>query len=238
MGSLVRSTSFCTGGYICDGGQGLNRAIQECLPEAKVQRCLVHVIANTRVNLTLNPRTMAGKSLLKLTKSLTTVKNKEAAANWLLLLQNWHANYKDLVNERTYNPEPFGRKWWYTHERLRKAYKRLEKLASTNVLFTYLETGCDNTTNKLEGGINTGIRYLLRNHRGLTINKEKLAIQWFLWSKVHKPKEATTLIRPEHYQQKPKPVKKKEEQIGPKHLDDSHQTIRYKNGGIWVNTTE
>ncbi|MFT4245593.1 MAG: transposase, partial [Micrococcaceae bacterium] len=223
---------------ICDGGQGLNRAIQECFPHTKVQRCLVHVVSNTRVNLTNNPQSDASKSLLKLARNLTKIKTKSQAIIWQQQLHKWYETYGHLIKERTINPEPFGRRWWYTHERLRRAYRRLEKLANDQVLFTYLETGCDATTNKLEGGINTGIRYLLRNHRGLNIEKQKTAVQWHLWAKTHEIKEATALIKPEHYQPKPKPVKIKQEQIGPKEIDKSYQTIRYKGGAIWANTTE
>jgi len=66
---------------ICDGGPGLHKAIRRCLPEASIQRCLVHVVANTRVDLTNNPRTDAGKSLLKLTKNITSVKTLDEAAS-------------------------------------------------------------------------------------------------------------------------------------------------------------
>jgi len=105
-------------------------------------------------------------------------------------------------------------------------------------LFTYLETSCDTTSNKLEGGINTGIRYLLRHHRGLTPAKEKLAIQWYLWAKTHNTKESKHLIQPEHYKQQPKKKQTKQEQIGPKHIDKSYETTKTKTGHTWINLYE
>ncbi len=49
--------------------------------------------------------------------------------------------------------------WWFTHDRLRKAYRLLERLSQAGTLFTYLRTeftGLDiaATTNRIEGGTN------------------------------------------------------------------------------------
>lgn len=47
-------------------------------------------------------------------------------------------------------------------------------------MFTYLEHGNTRTTSPLEGGINNGIRHVLRAHRGMTEDHMKRAAEWFL----------------------------------------------------------
>ena len=46
--------------------------------------------------------------------------------------------------------------------------------------FTYVEHGNARTTSPLEGGINNGIRHVLRNHRGMIEPHMKRAAEWFL----------------------------------------------------------
>lgn len=168
---------------VTDGGAGIAKALKICWPQSRIQRCLFHIRANTITDLTRNPQSEAGKTLLALTNQLTRVKTPEDAGKWLSLLQDWHQVYRDYINEKTYSLEPGTRKWWWTHQRVRKAYKRLERLARSGYLFTWLNpkfTGLDiqRTTSSLEGGVNAAIRRLLNAHRGLSEPHMKTAIEW------------------------------------------------------------
>ena len=80
-----------------------------------------------------------------------------------------------------------------THERLLKAQKSLSLLIKEGTLFTYLnkdliaEMGkVPSTNNQIEGGINARLRDLLRNHRGLSIERRIKAVFW--WCYVHSPR--------------------------------------------------
>ena len=75
---------------------------------------------------------------------------------------------------------PTGKKWWYTHDRLRKAYNLLAELQRRDHLFTYLTAGGPKTTSRLEGGVNAVIKQTLRLHRGMTIEHQKRAAEWVL----------------------------------------------------------
>ena len=47
------------------------------------------------------------------------------------MLNNWHCKYETLIKEKTINKEyikGINKKWWYTHQRLRSSYYKLEKL--------------------------------------------------------------------------------------------------------------
>ena len=95
---------------------------------------------------------------------------------WRLKLEAWGQAHGHLTKERTYD----GHRWWFTHDRLRKAWQLLSRLTHDGTLFTYVEYGNSRTTSPLEGGINNGIRHVLRTHRGMTENHMKRAAEWLL----------------------------------------------------------
>lgn len=161
---------------VCDGGTGIASAVRRTWPETKIQRCMFHVQMNVRRYLTLNPRSDAGRRLRKLSLALSRVRDADDAIAWHLKLEAWWQAYGHLTKERTYD----GRKWWFTHDRLRKAWQLLSRLARDGHLFTYIDYGNARTTSPLEGGINNGIRHVLRTHRGMTEAHMKRAAEWFL----------------------------------------------------------
>lgn len=164
------------GVVVCDGGTGIASAIRRTWPETKTQRCLFHVQMNIRRYLTMNPRTDAGRRLRALSLELSDVHEPDEAIAWRLKLEAWWQAHGPLTKERSYD----GRKWWFTHDRLRKAWQLLSRLTHDGTLFTYIDYGNARTTSPLEGGINNGIRHVLRTHRGMTEKHMKRAAEWFL----------------------------------------------------------
>lgn len=65
----------------------------------------------------------------------------------------------------------------------------LVKLINKNLLFTYLDESlefeCPATNNRIEGGVNAQLRAMLRNHRGLSIERRIKAVFW--WCYMHSP---------------------------------------------------
>lgn len=118
---------------------GLRGAESAC----NVQRCLVHVLRNTRVDLTNRPKSEAGRALLRLARRLTKISTVDGAANWLAELNAWHGEHGDYLKERTTaKQDPAharGRKWWWTHERLRRACFRLVRLNRAGMLFAFCD---------------------------------------------------------------------------------------------------
>jgi hypothetical protein len=176
---------------VCDGQKGVLLAIARCWPKARVQRCIFHVWQNIRTKLSLHPQTEAGVELLELTRELLRgIPTNEGALAWQQKLTDWEKCYGGLIRERTnvVKPRPGQRKWWYTHGRLRSAYKQLEKLLRDNQLFTYLDTTLTDQpiprmTNYLEGGINSQIRTRLKNHRGLNQIHAQRLTDWYLYGR-------------------------------------------------------
>lgn len=177
---------------VCDGGTGLPSAVRAVWPETRTQRCLFHVQMNIRRHLTMNPRTDAGRRLRALSLELSDVHDADQVIAWRLKLEAWWQAYGHLTKERSYD----GRKWWFTHDRLRKAWQLLSRLTRDGTLFTYVDYGNSRTTSPLEGGINNGIRHLLRAHRGMTEDHMKRAAEWFLTLHEIPLERAHELIQP------------------------------------------
>ncbi len=75
------------------------------------------------------------------------------------------------------------------HERLVKARRSLARLINASTLFAYLdkdliESGSlPSTNNRIEGGVSARLRAMLRDHRGLSIERRIKAIFW--WCCMH-----------------------------------------------------
>lgn len=130
-----------------DGAKGGLSAVRDLWENegTKVQRCLIHINRNNTDDLTLRPKTNAGIALKALSKRLLKINSLEQAAQWEQLLHDFHNQYGQYLKERTHaadNPQlarALGKKWWYTHDRDRRVYFCLARLARQGTLFTYLD---------------------------------------------------------------------------------------------------
>jgi len=230
---------------VIDGGSGLASALRACWPDTRVQRCLVHVQRGVRNYLTTRPRTDAGRALRVLSLALTRIHTVEEAARWQVRLHAWHQAYGSLINARTYLKQVDIRPawarphatWWFTHERLRKAYRLLARLTREGVLFTYLEPDLEDlrissTTNRIEGGTNHPIKDLLRRHRGMTSEHQRRAVEWWCYLNSPDPRAARDLIKAEHYTPVPARQQQSEEPDGPAAYD----TVTTAEEGLWTRT--
>ncbi len=137
---------------------------------------------------TSRPNTAAGVELYMLAKDLLKIKSRKESRIWVERFVEWTKKYQDFLSEMTTDEN--GRKR-PTHERILKAERSLLKLIRENTLFTYLDEELKNdfsapaTNNRIEGGINSRLREMLRNHRGLSIERRIKAIYW--WCYMHSP---------------------------------------------------
>nr|WP_263862673.1 IS1249 family transposase [Bifidobacterium platyrrhinorum] len=194
---------------VCDGGRGCLAAVEARWRGVRVQRCLVHVLRNTRVDLTNKPKSEAGKALLRLARGLTKVRTADGAAIWLKDLNAWHAEHGSYLKERTTaKQDPMranGRKWWWTHERLRRAYFRLVKLNRDGMLFAFCDPdivrdgdSLPSTTNQLEGGVNAIVKRMLDHHRGLSEAHMKRCCEWAVYMLTEHP-DPESFVAPAHW---------------------------------------
>ena len=137
------------------------RGSKEVFSDKVVQICQYHQQQIIQRYLTIRPKTQAGQELKILADSLTRTSEGLFSES----LTAWHNRWEVFLKERSHAPD--GKHWWYTHKRLRSAYRSLK----TNLpcLFSYLrypELHIPNTNNSLEGYFSR-IKQLLNNHHGL-----------------------------------------------------------------------
>ena len=173
---------------VSDGGTGFQKALKKAWPGAEHQRCLFHVFCQVKRYTTGRPNTVAGTELLSLARDLLGIKKTAEAQRRVKRITDWIQKYQDFLAEMTIDEYRHKRP---THERLLKAERSLLRLIREETLFTYLneelpaECKVPSTNNLIEGGVNARLREMLRNHRGLSIERRIKAVFW--WCYMHSP---------------------------------------------------
>ena len=174
---------------VSDGGPGFRKALKKVWPNARLQRCIFHVFCQVRRYTTTRPRTLAGAQLYMLARDLLEIKTLKKAEKWVSRFESWAMKHKEFLKEMTMDDRGVMR---HTHERLIKAKTSLISLIKSGNLFTYLKEADEfpspypATNNLIEGGVNAQLRAMLRNHRGLSVERRIKAVFW--WCYMHSPK--------------------------------------------------
>ena len=180
---------------VSDGGTGFLKALKKAWPKTKLQRCTFHAFCQVKRYTTTRSRSAAGIELYGLAKELLYINNKEVAVKWVHILQQWRMKHRVFLAEQTREPNGTLRP---THERLLKAESSLIKLIKSNTLFTYLEPFefvCPATNNRIEGAINAQLRAMLRNHRGMSIERRIKAVFWWCYMHTKKPLSPKEILK-------------------------------------------
>ena len=183
---------------VTDGGSGFQKARRQLWPEARVQRCTFHAFEQVKRYTTTRPRTQAGVDLYALAKELLKVEDPGQAAAWLAAYASWCATYDGFLREETTNDE--GRTF-LTHERLVKARNSLTALVRQGTLFTYVDPGLTETlgalpaTNNAAESLNAQLRSMLREHRGLSLERRVKAIYWWCYMHTECPLPAAEILK-------------------------------------------
>lgn len=184
---------------ISDGGTGFNKALKNTWSNSIHQRCLFHVFSQIRRYTTSNPRTLAGIELYMIAKDLLHIQSKEEANIWIEKFKSWRQRYDEFLSQMSYDENGSSRP---THEKLLKAERSMAKLVKDKTLFNYLneklkkdigEIPC--TNNKIEGGVNARLRAMLRNHRGLSLERRIKAVFWWCYTHSPEPLSASEILK-------------------------------------------
>ena len=173
---------------VSDGGDGFAKALRETWPRTRHQRCVFHAFSQVRRCTTSRPKTPAGVELYGLAKALLSIATLREADGWVQALlarsERWGSFLAETSVDESGRTRP-------THERLVQARRSLVRLVNAGTLFTYLDpalTGSGptpSTNNSIGGGVNARLRAMLRDHRGLSIERRLKAIFW--WCYMHSP---------------------------------------------------
>lgn len=151
----------------------------------------------------------AGRELPGLARRLVRATTADEAAAWLKELNDRHGRHDDHLKERTVaKQDPMharGRKWWRTHERLRRAYFRLVRPNRAGVLFAFRDPAVlkgggplPSMTNQLEGGVNAVAKRALDHHRGSSEEHMRRCREWAVYMLAERP-GPMALVTPEHW---------------------------------------
>lgn len=183
---------------VTDGGSGFRKACRQLWPNTRVQRCTFHAFEQVKRYTTTRPRTQAGVDLYALAKELLKVETSEQAAAWVAAYAGWCATYEGFLREETTNDE--GRTF-LTHERLVKARNSLTALVRQGTLFTYVDPGLAErlgalpATNNAVESTNAQLRAMLREHRGLSLERRIKAVYWWCYMHTECPMSAAEILR-------------------------------------------
>lgn len=162
-----------------DGHKSILKAIKEVLPDAKLQRCLVHIQRDCRIWLTNRPKTTAGVELKKITSVIHKISTHFELTDWLFSLRNWHEDHKDFINEKTYNMETD--RYWFTHTMVRRTFISIKRALPN--MFHYLDNPrIPKSSNSIESFFGH-LKGHLNIHRGLSYKHRKQYIMWYLYFK-------------------------------------------------------
>jgi hypothetical protein len=142
---------------VLDGRPG----VRQLFWDVPLQMCHFHQKQIVTRYLTNNPKLEAGIELKKITATLCKTNEKD----FTNALNCWQQKWSSFLKERT--TDPLTGRWFYTHKRLRSAYRSLK--INLPYLFTYQkypELNIPNTTNSLDGCF-AYLKELIRVHRGI-----------------------------------------------------------------------
>lgn len=164
--NFLESQNYVIDGVVVDGRKGVFEAL---FPKFPVQMCQFHQKQIVRRYITNSPKTSAGIALKEIVKELPN-----CGREWFeLLLDVWEFKYGQFIKERTVNPET--KRWFYTHKRVRSAYRSLRK--NLPFLFTYQKVkNMPNTTNSLDGFF-AHLKDAVSIHRGLKLHRRTKLIE-------------------------------------------------------------
>jgi hypothetical protein len=167
---LLKQQGFTIIAIVCDGRKGLIQSFAD----VPVQMCQFHQSAIMRRYLTKKPKLKAAQELMVVIDMMKQT-DKESFVGALNL---WFEKWETFLNERTTNP--ISNKSFYTHKRLRSAYRSLKN--NLTWLFTWYdhyELNIPSTTNAIDGHF-ADLKNKLRNHNGLSNERKRKFIDEFL----------------------------------------------------------
>lgn len=181
---------------VSDGSPGLAKAAAAVWPGTRIQRCTFHAANQVKRCTTLKPKLEAGVELLGIANGLKDAKDAESATAWLLGYNAWCARWDGFLKEFTVKD---GRKVW-THERLRKARRGLNRLVREGSLFAFVEMQLEHggewpSTNNAVESVNARLRDMLRHHRGMPLVHRVKAIFWWCYLHTESPLPAAEILR-------------------------------------------
>lgn len=178
MEELIAKLTVLPGAVVSDWKRGIRRAVYGTVGSVPHQRCLAHVIRQAYRLAPARSPFLATRRLRGHATVLLHVRNRAERDEWYRRMSAWGYQYGEMLTQKTIAPKVTGRRWWYTHGNLRRAWRLLT--TDHRSFFVFLDIPeLPRTTNSLEG-VNRHIGSILEVHRGLTVGYQVSLISWLL----------------------------------------------------------
>ena len=166
-------------GIISDWKGAIVTAVSNHLPDIPHQRCLIHVVREAKRLLPKNSGILAVSTLRKTALFLTKIKTQDDKRSFLSKLIEWERLFNHLLKARTTNSNPnIGKKWWYTHGNLRRAWRLLTD--DWYPFFVHLDHSLIPKDNNSLEGVNSQVKKRLGCHRGMRTSRQVSFLFWYL----------------------------------------------------------
>lgn len=142
------------------------------------QRCLAHIIRQTKRLLPKYSPFEATKRLHFIASLLIQVEKPEDSKVWQAYLQRWEKQYGYMLKEKTVGNPLIKKKWWYTHGNLRRAWRLLTH--DQDPLFIFLINPLIPKTNNSLEGVNSNLKQKLGDHRGMPVTRQASFLSWYM----------------------------------------------------------
>jgi len=171
---------------ICDGDSSITKAVGRLWKNAEIQRCLVHITRSAERKLGKRSPCRINHLFRHHIKKLHSINTIKKSQNWLNRFDELYEEHKEFIEQKTPVVDPeTGEvlRFYRTHKNVFSVCNMVKNLIQKNRLFLYLENDIPNNSNRLEGGINSPLKNLLRCHRGLPLEHQKRMFEWYLLSR-------------------------------------------------------
>ncbi len=172
LGLMIKSVT-------CDGHRAILKAISVALPDAIIQRCLVHIHRESNIWLRKKPVNQRSIELKGIVNQLFKVNTTNDKLAWINMFNEWFEDNKEHINEKKINP--ISERWWYRHKNLRRTAVMIKKAIPN--MFHFLDNpNIPKSTNSLESFFGH-LKDTLSIHRGLSRHNREAFILWYLYYK-------------------------------------------------------
>ena len=162
-----------------DGKNAVKSALKKVFPNAKFQRCLVHIQRYAETYITQRPKTVAGIELKELAGAINQIDDELSRMTFVGRFDDWKRRHHNFLKERTTKEDGHG--WWYTHRNLRRVIYHIDHALPD--MFNYLDNKkIPKDTNGLEGRF-TDLKHKFRTHKGLKKTKRENYLKWYIFTK-------------------------------------------------------
>lgn len=161
----------------CDGKPAILKAVRKADKNIVIQRCVVHIQLMSKIWLTQNPQSDAGRELLSITQKIHAITDHNSWGHWVVSLVGWEQKYRDYLNQKTLK-EDNGRSW-YTHKMVRRSFITIRRALPN--MFHYLDNpNIPKSTNSLESFFGH-LKQKISLHRGLSRSHFAKFLVWYLY---------------------------------------------------------